>query len=108
MAFATNSAMTAASILFCFILRFFLARSNRQMDREEGDSVLNSIEGHSLERSTIAAVVKKPRYVQQTPPSHSFSFSSPTRFGSTVFSPSQSAIYRLPPVFPRKIGGKVY
>lgn len=63
MAFATNSAMTAVSILGCFVLRFFLARSNRQMDREEGDSAVNSVEGHDIEKSTVAPVVKKPRFI---------------------------------------------
>lgn len=29
--------MTAISILFCFVLRFVLARANRRMDADEGE-----------------------------------------------------------------------
>lgn len=37
-AFATNSAMTAVSILFCTLLRLCLKRNNAQLDREEAEA----------------------------------------------------------------------
>lgn len=53
--------MTACSILTIFVLRFFLARSNAQMDREEGETSVGSVE--DVEKSTVAPFVKKPRYI---------------------------------------------
>lgn len=37
-AFATNSAMAAVAILFCFVLRFFLKRGNDKMNREDAEA----------------------------------------------------------------------
>lgn len=37
-AFATNSAMAAVAILFCFVLRFFLKRGNEKMGREDAEA----------------------------------------------------------------------
>ncbi|OWZ35154.1 nicotinamide mononucleotide permease [Cryptococcus neoformans c45] len=37
-AFATNSAMAAVAILFCFVLRFFLKMGNAKMDREDAEA----------------------------------------------------------------------
>ena len=34
-AFATNTVMAAAAVLFCLVLRFCLARENKKMDERE-------------------------------------------------------------------------
>lgn len=61
-AFITNSVMTAVSITFCFILRYFLKRANTQMDREEAEYD-DEKEANSDGVSRIAPVTKKIRYV---------------------------------------------
>lgn len=60
-AFVTNSVMAAASIAFCFVLRFCLKRSNMQMDKEEADTEASSLE--KTDGQTEGAFVKKIRYV---------------------------------------------
>lgn len=53
--------MAAASIAFCFVLRFCLKRSNMQMDKEEADTEASSLE--KTDGQTEGAFVKKIRYV---------------------------------------------
>ncbi|GAA6039056.1 hypothetical protein JCM8097_000175 [Rhodosporidiobolus ruineniae] len=64
-AFVTNSIMAAISILFCFILRFCLARANRKMDKDEADAALASGDASGdFEKNEVgSAVVRKPRYI---------------------------------------------
>ncbi|GAA6004505.1 hypothetical protein JCM10207_000757 [Rhodosporidiobolus poonsookiae] len=57
-AFITNSVMTAASILFCFILRWCLARDNAKMDREE-----ETLSTEDAEKNGGAPLIRKPRYI---------------------------------------------
>ena len=60
-AFVTNSAMTAASILFAVILRWCLARNNAQMEMEEATAPAGvAVADVGAEKG---AFKKKTRYV---------------------------------------------
>ncbi|KAI5478410.1 putative nicotinamide mononucleotide permease [Pseudohyphozyma bogoriensis] len=62
-AFVTNSIMTAISILFCFVLRYCLARNNAQMDREEAADHEAYASASSETKSDAGPLVKKVRYI---------------------------------------------
>ncbi|GAA5898681.1 hypothetical protein JCM6882_000895 [Rhodosporidiobolus microsporus] len=61
MAFITNSIMAAVSILFCFVLRWCLARANARMDRDE--QIASGEASEDVEKKSVAPFAKQPRYV---------------------------------------------
>lgn len=63
-AFITNSVVVALAIVLCLVLRFFLARDNARMDREEADLYGDDEKDTGSDGvSRIAPAQKQPRYV---------------------------------------------